>query len=515
MTVPTEFEGSALDNGTRLSWEAPEGRPQDADDVDANLVGYEIFREAYLEDSNNPLLTNNPTATIEIDDAAEVSHRDLGLSYGVTYTYQVRAVFEMTVPDPDDEDETITITVYSAWSDAYTLIVADSGGRLEPLLDPPGAPVVGLTAACDNSITVSWMAPEYAGTAPATDENGVYVGPDYIGGEGAGKEEVGEPATITMYQLRRFNVDTSKWEMLPASAIDGMSYTENDDGNNDGVVDDDEDYVAYGNTYKYEVRAKNSGGLWSQWAPVIRKLEEPDQPLRPSSLVATHGVSSDDSTQAAIILQWDAPEDDIDALLWRTESDVDVDNGNISKGLDYRIQRKIGTGAWVRLTVQPHQYAQDMSAEEAINNFRTQRYEDTSAAGLGASAVSYRVSALVHGCNPSPWNLVDEVEGEPQMPMPGNGSGSDLAAPSGVVVSSLPNTQSVSVTWTSGANAQQQIVALFNADVTEIVGISTYAADGNAHTFTGVAPGMYRVVVASFRTGEAHVLSALATITVQ
>ena len=99
--------------------------------------------------------------------------------------------------------------------------------------------------------------------------------------------------------------------------------------------------------------------------------------------------------------------------------------------------------------------------------------------------------------------------------MPGNGSGSDLAAPSGVVVSSLPNTQSVSVTWTSGANAQQQIVALFNADVTEIVGISTYAADGNAHTFTGVAPGMYRVVVASFRTGEAHVLSALATITVQ
>ena len=121
MTVPTEFEGSALDNGTRLSWEAPEGRPQDADDVDANLVGYEIFREAYLEDSNNPLLTNNPTATIEIDDAAEVSHRDLGLSYGVTYTYKVRAVFEMT--DPNDEDE--TIKVYSDWSDAYTLIVAD------------------------------------------------------------------------------------------------------------------------------------------------------------------------------------------------------------------------------------------------------------------------------------------------------------------------------------------------------------------------------------------------------
>ena len=274
------------------------------------------------------------------------------------------------------------------------------------MLDPPGAPVVMLTAACNNSITVSWTAPADPGTAPATDENGVYVGPDYIGGEGAGKEEVGERATITMYQLRRFNVDTSKWEMVPASAIDGMSYTEDDDGNNDGVVDDDEDYVAYGNTYKYEVRAKNSGGLWSQWAPVTRKLEEPDQPLRPSSLVATHGVSSDDSTQAAIILQWDAPEDDMDTPLWRSEADVDEDNGNISMGLEYRIQRKIGTGAWVRLTVQPHQYAQDMSAEEAINNFRTQRYEDTSAAGLGASAVSYRVSALVHGCNPSPWNLV-------------------------------------------------------------------------------------------------------------
>ena len=121
--------------------------------------------------------------------------------------------------------------------------------------------------------------------------------------------------------------------------------------------------------------------------------------------------------------------------------------------------------------------------------------------------------ALVHGCNPSPWNLVDEVEGEPQMPMPGNGSGSDLAAPSGVVVSVLRNT--IGVTWTPGANGEQQKAVLFNADVTDIVDINTQGADGRAHTFTNVPPGTYQVVVASFRTGEDHKLSALFSVTVQ
>ena len=96
----------------------------------------------------------------------------------------------------------------------------------------------------------------------------------------------------------------------------------------------------------------------------------------------------------------------------------------------------------------------------------------------------------------------------------------ELTAPSGVVVSSLPNTQSVSVTWdtTSIENAQQVKVVLFNSDVTAVAKplITINAAnDMGSATFNDVPDGMYNVVVASFRTGERHKLSPLQEVTVE
>ena len=104
--------------------------------------------------------------------------------------------------------------------------------------------------------------------------------------------------------------------------------------------------------------------------------------------------------QPVIILQWDAPEDSTTNPLWREESDVDTDNDNVSKDLEYQISGGSGPAAWVDIppATPPHQYAKDMTAAQAINNFRTQRYEDGDAAALNAT-VSYRVAAEVDGCN--------------------------------------------------------------------------------------------------------------------
>ncbi len=102
---------------------------------------------------------------------------------------------------------------------------------------------------------------------------------------------------------------------------------------------------------------------------------------------------------------------------------------------------------------------------------------------------------------------------EPEMP-------TELTAPSGVVVSSLATTQSISVSWdtTSIQNAQQIKVVLFNSDVTGIakplITINP-ANDPGSATFNDVPDGMYNVVVASFRTGEPHKLSDLEEVTVE
>ena len=92
-----------------------------------------------------------------------------------------------------------------------------------------------------------------------------------------------------------------------------------------------------------------------------------------------------------------------------------------------------------------------------------------------------------------------------------------LTAPSGVVVSSLRDT--VSVTWDPASieNADQVKVVLFDSGVTKIVYLETFNAanDPDAATFTDVDSGTYKVTVASFRTGDRHKLSALMEVTVE
>ena len=145
--------------------------------------------------------------------------------------------------DPEENARAVVKRTYDAkgynkgeWSGMRTLTTADSGGRLEALLDAPSAVrMLDTSAACANTITVTWQEPTDYGTIPAMDENGVYVGPDYIGGRRAGKEEVGEDATGVTYQVQRM-VNSGAWASVTPV---GMTYTDSN--------------VEYGKTYKYRV----------------------------------------------------------------------------------------------------------------------------------------------------------------------------------------------------------------------------------------------------------------------
>ena len=525
-SAPRYFELEGLDNGARLNWKAPKDVATKAD-----VVGYYIHRDAWHPNADHPINTGGD-ATIKVYESSEIDYTDLGLAYSTTYSYKVLALVrynrdsdgysgavaewwdsldcgmmndvvegqvsdgptigpdDMTSPycamydglsaDTDDAKKNAKAVVrrtYDAkgynkgeWSVTRTVTTADSGGRLAALLDPPGM-VLMLRAdpACDNRITVRWSVPDYFGTVPELDENGVYVGPDYIGGERAGKEEVGEDATRVTYQVQRM-VNNGAWVAVTPV---GTSYTD--------------DTVAYGNTYKYRVRAMNGASLTGPWVMVMEMLVAPDSPLRPSSLVATHGVSSENSNLPAIILQWDAPEDSTADPLWREESDVGTDMNNESMSLQYRIQRKTGNGDWQTLETQRHQYAQDMTASAAINNFRTQRYEDTADAALDADAVSYRVAALVDGCNLSPWNLVDDVEGERQARS--LGTPASVAATSGAA-------GAITVSYTAGANATGHLIILAQGSTLVDFDVSI---DGSDASFSNVAAGDYTAIVVSFR----------------
>ena len=98
-----------------------------------------------------------------------------------------------------------------------------------------------------------------------------------------------------------------------------------------------------------------------------------------------------------------------------------------------------------------------------------------------------------------------------------------LTAPSGVRVSTLAITQSISVTWdtTSIQNAEQIKVVLYNSGVTALAQIAmplitiNPANDAGSATFNNVPGGTYYVTVASFRTGERHKLSPLQEVTVE
>jgi hypothetical protein len=360
-----------------------------------------------------------------------------------------------------------------AWTYKRAIETADSGGRLMALLDPP-SPVRMLMAdpACADSITVSWNPPMDFGTVATMDENGVYVGPDYIGGRRAGKEEVGEDATSVTYHIQRM-VDGGAWNM--GMYVNATLY-----------MDDD---VEYGSVYKYRVRAKNGANLYSDWMMVREDLTEPAQPLRPGSPVAKH--ETNEMGQPIIALNWDAP-DDSETQLWRSVSDIGA--GNMSKSLSYRIERKIDDGMWVVLArAKAHEYIPGETPQSAILHFHKQKLIDDSADAIRAAAegqsVKYRVSALVHACNQSDWISVDEVSGSPDLSL---GDASSLSAASAAA-------GMVQLTWTSGNNSNVHWVAGIgvNADGSydQSRTVWAQASSGNSHTVTGLAAGQYLFAV--------------------
>ena len=508
---PRYFELEGLDNGARLNWKAPKDVATKAD-----VVGYYIDRDAWHENAAHPI-NEGGDAMIKVYESTEIDYTDLGLAYGTTYSYKVLALVrynrdsdgysgavaewwnsldcrmmndvveghvgdgptigldDMTSPycamydglsadtaDAKKNAKAVVGRAYDAkgynkgeWSGTRSVTTADSGGRLAALLDPPTmVRMLSTNPACDNQISVRWQAPVYAGTAPATDENGVYVGPDYIGGERAGKEEVGQAATISRYHVERM-VNNAGWTMVTTM---GRSYTDRN--------------VSYGSTYQYRVRAENSAGLYGPWFTSMIVLTEPNEPSMPRSL------NVDPIAANTVELEWLAPIDAATPPLWRTQADFDRP-GDASENLQYQIERQIGsTGNWTSIATPYHQYG------EAIADHRTQGYTDTEAP---AGNVSYRVAALVNACNLSAYSQKDAVS-VVAAPI-------TLGTPSAVVVTSGA-AGAITVSYTAGANATGHLIIL--AQGSTLVDFAV-EIDGSDASFSNVEAGDYTAIVVSFR----------------
>lgn len=377
--APREFQISALDNGARLSWEDPN------DYHNSEVLGYQIERVAYLQDGSNPILQNTGDAMIYVgvDDAVTQETWDLGLSYGTTYTYRVRAHMRITNPDGS------TVTGYGLWSERETVITADSGGRLEPLLAPPSAPTnVMANADCDEQITITWAAPADFGKVPAefpgcsTCTN---LTPPHIGGTNAGIVIQPGTAQIDGYMVER-KVGAGEWQVVAANTTD-MSYT-------------DTSSLMYGYTYQYRVKAMNNARLYGPSGMVSETLMTPPEAQVPLSPDAD--LHADDSSK--VLFTWDPPPGS-----WRSIGDIG--EGNQSMSMKYHVERRLeGTpnSDWVRLTVDAdgndaprvHQYLDNESKEEAIRNIQTQGYEDEPEE---SGSYKYRVAALLDNCQLSRW----------------------------------------------------------------------------------------------------------------
>ena len=490
-TMPQSYALQGLDNGARLNWDAPYMVANNA-----MVSGYQIERDAWNAMAEHPINMYGDT-TIMVG-AHETDYRDLGLAYETVYQYRVRAVVQYNVEgwwnmlncvemndavspregEPAvgaDTDGTtyckmyddlsaaamvvvqrayvaldpMEYTYYGEWSMMRAIETADSGGRLMALLDPPSAVrMLGATAACDDRITVRWQAPSDWGTVPASDRNGVYVGPDYIGADDAGREEVGEAAGPGTYQVQRM-VNSGPWASVTPV---GMTYT---DAN-----------VTYGSSYKYRVRAMNSQGLYGPWVMVMEALMEPDQPQMPRSLNV-------DPVNSTVEMQWDAPMDDASDPLWRTMADFNLP-GDDSSSLQYVIERKVGNSQWVTVATQYHKYADNF--EDTL----TQAFTDMNPpVGL----VSYRVAALVHGCNPSPYNQKDPVTVVAQ-PL---GSATGLSAAAGTAAGT------VELSWTAGTSSTRHWLAGVKVSDWQANDFSNVifraAASQNSDTVTGLDSG--------------------------
>lgn len=489
-TMPQAYWLEGLDNGARLSWDDPAKVHENAD-----VVGYEISRDAWNSMASHPINTSGDAMFMV---GVVTHHNDLGLAYRTVYTYKLRAVVEYDArgwwdnlltscgqrtaavdpgenepaatagnycEDYDDLSDAERLVVNRAYADldpmAYTrkgqwtmdrtITTADSGGRLAALLDAPTAPQdLDLTRSCDDRITVTWRDPADFGTVPSVDDNGVYVGPDYIGGRRAGKEEVGEDATGVSYELQRaaYMGENGVPEWIDVtSSISARSYAQGP--------------LMYGYTYLYRVRAMNDAGLYSPWVQISEFAREDDQPNMPTSLNV-------DPVNGTVELQWDPPSDTIG--LWRTMADFNR-AGDESGNLEYIIERKVGSGSWNRVpstsaqpNPRPHMYADNFA------DTLTQAYTDNDPP---VGKVSYRVAALVNDCNPSPWNQKDPVDVSP--------------APLGTVSDLAFQASAQQLNWTAPRSAVRQFAIVVNAADDTDYCLGTLDGDASTYICTRIA----------------------------
>ena len=213
------------------------------------------------------------------------------------------------------------------------------------------------------------------------------------------------------------------------------------------------------------------------------KTMKQDKPGMPTGLVAEAAKDSNygGRVNSGVYLLWNKPPN--------------PGGGSVDS---YVVQRKVDDGEWADL-------------ESDTGNPRTIYHHERPEPAEGEQR-AYRVAAM-NSSGTSGWS---EMAYYPQDTSHGP-IVTELTAPSGVKVSTLQNT--ISVTWDPASieNADQVKVALFDSGVTMIVDLKTFNAanDPGAATFTGVASGDYKVAVASFRTGDPHMLSALMDVTIQ
>ena len=357
---------------------------------------------------------------------------------------------------------------YGDWSAAETIITANAGGRLMALLDPPSAATIkagGIVGECADKITVMWNIPAYAGTAPATDGNGRYVGPDYIGADGAGREEVGQPATIANYMVERRAYMTGATEMGTWQSLGATTETM--------VVDTN---VVYEMTYEYRIRPMNSAGLYGPSSVAKLSLSEPAEPLQPTGLVVQATGPN------TVELEWQAPEDFVQEngmYLWRTMADFNR-LGAASFRLKYVVERQEVNikgqvlKDWGEVHRQDHLYADE------FEDNRTQAWADLDApAGL----VNYRVSALVDNCNRSPAHQKNAVE---------------VLAPTPEFDGSVAATSAsgaATITWSPADNATSQVVIAVNPTDDTDYCLNVKSSSADSHTCTGLTAGTTYVIL--------------------
>ena len=228
--------------------------------------------------------------------------------------------------------------------------------------------------------------------------------------------------------------------------------------------------------YMYRVKAVNAvgAGMWSNTA--MATTEATDTAPGMPTAVMTEAMSD-----THIRVSWTAPTDNGGATItgYMVESAYMMADGTMS----------------------------DWMAVDPAHTGMAMTYMDT---GLMPETMYYYQVRAMNAAGNGEWS--DGMASAMTM-----ATGTDLTPPSGVVMSSLRDT--VSVTWDPASieNADQVKVVLFDSGVTTIVYLETFNAanDPDAATFTDVDSGTYKVTVASFRTGDRHKLSALMEVTVE